>query len=177
MQDFVNGIFTDGRPDDQRVSALLTQRRNYFATLNEAFYDEAPILRPISSPPPDPSQKIRNAERVPNRELYIAVQDGIREGVKVNPDKFAELLAKHLHKALLRGPKGQDAKDYRADLETLLSLLGFTDSSTDVFSLYYHRTLAKRLLLESSASLEDEAFIMEKLIAGTPVYEYFHVGD
>ncbi|EKM49220.1 uncharacterized protein PHACADRAFT_214459 [Phanerochaete carnosa HHB-10118-sp] len=162
VKDFVYGIFTDGRPDDQRVAALFTQRKAYFAVLDNAFYDEVPILPSIFVASSGPSPETRVIECVPNRELASAILDGIGEGLKASPDKFAELLANYLHKTLLRGPKGRDVADYHTDLEVVLSLYCFTNSK-DVFRIYYHRTLAKRLLLESSASLEYERFVLAKL--------------
>lgn len=128
-------------------------------------HQRPPSFLPPIFPSHNDAREANETEQVPNRALSLAVIDGLREGLKATPDKLAELLAKHLHKALLRGPKGADEQDYFADLEAALSLHRFTNSKS-VFRVYYHRTLAKRLLLGTSASLEHERFVLEKITEG-----------
>lgn len=72
------------------------------------------------------------------------------------------MIAKYLDKAMRKGQSGASDTDFEAHLDDVLALYRFTDDK-DVFRTFYHRALAKRLLLEKSASDDFEKAILKKL--------------
>ncbi|GJE92123.1 cullin [Phanerochaete sordida] len=146
---FIHGVLTDTRPDEQRIDAVLIQYRSYMFVLANAFYDEV-------------SKDGGPAEPVQNQDLKRAIQDGIREGLHERQDFFAELLAKSLHKRLLRGPKGRPTHEYHKELEGVLMLHQFAERK-DVFKVFFIRALAKRLVLGKTDLLHEE-FVIDMLI-------------
>lgn len=104
-------------------------------------------------------------EKVPDRDFGYALIDSFQKGFKARRNKPAELIAKYIDKAMRKGQKGKDDKDYSAELDAALGLYRFTDDK-DVFRAFYHRALAKRLLLEKSASDDHERSMLKKLKEG-----------
>ena len=108
----------------------------------------------ISAPVPTPG--------VPNREFAYGLIDAFQAGFKARRNKPAEMIAKHMDKAMRRGQKGKRDEDFEAELNQVLALYRFTDDM-DVFRTFYQRALAKRLLLGRSASDDFEKAILKKL--------------
>lgn len=98
----------------------------------------------------------------PSQTFQYALSDSFRRGFKQRRNKPAEMLAKHLDKAMRRGQQGRKDEEFEGELDRLLALYRFTDDK-DVFRTFYHRALAKRLLLEKSASDDFEKAILKKL--------------
>ena len=149
------------------VENLLLLKRHCDAVVKNAFVDEVPIARPTpsrasGSHAADDGERV---ERVVNRQCEYAVQDAFQEGFKARRNKPAEMIAKYLDKAMRRGQKGKDDQTYSADLDAALSLYRFTDDK-DVFRAFYRRALAKRLLLDKSASDDYEKTVLRKLKEG-----------
>jgi len=69
------------------------------------------------------------------------------------------MIAKYLDKAM---HKGQGKATDIEFLDKVLALYRFTDDK-DVFRTFHHRSLAKRLLLEKSASDNFEKVMLKKL--------------
>ncbi|KAL1738064.1 hypothetical protein HDZ31DRAFT_78664, partial [Schizophyllum fasciatum] len=74
------------------------------------------------------------------------------------------MIARHLDSTLRKGQKDASDKDFEAGLDAILSLYKYTDDK-DVFRTFYHRSLAKRLLLQKSASDDFEIAMLKKLKA------------
>ena len=108
----------------------------------------------ISAPAPTPG--------VPNREFAYGLIDAFQAGFKTRRIKPAEMIAKHMDKAMRRGQKGKRDEDFAAELDEVLALYRFTDDM-DVFRTFYQRALAKRLLLNRSASDDFEKAVLKKL--------------
>jgi cullin-4 len=72
------------------------------------------------------------------------------------------MIAKYLDKAMRHGQAGTSDEEFEALLDSVLALYRFTDDK-DVFRSFYHRSLAKRLLLQKSASDDFEASMLKKL--------------
>lgn len=97
-----------------------------------------------------------------NKEFEYAAIDAFSSGFKSRRNKPAELIAKHLDRAMRKGQKGRKDEEFQAELDAVLGLYRFTDDK-DVFRTFYHRALAKRLLLEKSASDDFEKAMLKKL--------------
>ena len=98
----------------------------------------------------------------PNREFSYGLIDAFQAGFKARHNKPAEMIAKHMDKAMRRGQKGKRDEDFAAELDHVLTLYRFTDDM-DVFRTFYQRALAKRLLLGRSASDDFEKSVLKKL--------------
>ncbi|GJE92100.1 cullin-domain-containing protein [Phanerochaete sordida] len=164
VTNFVKKIVTDVKMDEQMVDRLLILKRNCDAVVTESFYDEEPIPRVTPSKPSGSADVDAgpSVARRANREFGYAVTDAFADGFKARRNKPAEMIAKHLDRAMRRGQKGRDDRAYGAELAAALALYRFTDDK-DVFRTFYHRALAKRLLLEKSASDDHEKAMLRKL--------------
>jgi cullin 4 len=136
--------------------------------VEKIFVDEVlvPYAASRASTSDSANTEVRN-EKVPNKEFGYAMIDAFAKGFRSRRNKPAELIAKHLDKAMRKGQKGKNDKDYSAELNAALALYRFTDDK-DVFRAFYHRALAKRLLLEKSASDDHEKAMLKKLKEGAP---------
>ena len=100
--------------------------------------------------------------KVSSQEFQYALSDAFQRGFRSRRNKPAELLAKHLDRALRKGQQGKKDIDFERELDAVLRLYRFTEDK-DVFRTFYHRALAKRLLLEKSASDDFEKGMLKKL--------------
>lgn len=127
--------------------------------LNESTRPSGSLAKPGSS-------SLATAEptttRVPNKEFNYATIDAFSLGFKGRRNKPAEMIAKYLDRAMRKGQKGKRDEEFQAELDAALGLYRFTDDK-DVFRTFYHRALAKRLLLERSASDDFEKAMLKKL--------------
>lgn len=97
-----------------------------------------------------------------SRDFAYALQDAFTTGFKARRIKPAEMIAKHVDRLLRKGQKGQADETYRKELEDVLGLYRSTDDK-DVFRTFYQRALAKRLLLQRSASDDVEKSMLDML--------------
>ncbi|KAI0059900.1 Cullin-4B [Artomyces pyxidatus] len=98
----------------------------------------------------------------PQKDLGYALTDAFSTGFKARPTKPAEMIAKHVDRLMRKGQRGASDEEFEAQLDAALALYRFTEDK-DVFRTFYHRALAKRLLLERSASDDFEKAILKKL--------------
>lgn len=98
----------------------------------------------------------------PNPSFAYALTDAFTFGFKARRNKPAELIARHLDKLMRRGQRDISDVEWEALLEKVLVLYRFTDDK-DVFRTFYTRALAKRLLLEKSASDDFEKGVLRVL--------------
>lgn len=97
-------------------------------------------------------------------ELEDAVRAGFKAGLVSRQNAPAEWIAKHLDSVMRRGPRnGED--EFNALLDEIVALVGFTPDK-DVFRAFYTGGLAKRLLLNKSASDDMERNMISKLQKG-----------
>jgi cullin 4 len=111
-----------------------------------------------------------------NQSFVYARNDAFQLGFKARRNKPAELIARHLDQAMRKGQGTTSDADFEALLDSALALYKFTEDK-DVFRTFYHRALAKRLLLQRSASDDFEKAMLKKLkerkcgyFDGLPVY-------
>ncbi|KAI0809184.1 Cullin [Irpex lacteus] len=162
---FVRNIVQDTTDEEHMVPKLLAFKAFCDKLVEQTFVDEVKTPQAV---PSNPSTSAAAAdteiqtEKVPNKDFGYAMIDAFAKGFRSRRNKPAELIAKYIDKSMRRGQKGRDDRDYSAELDAALGLYRFTDDK-DVFRAFYHRALAKRLLLEKSASDDHEKAMLKKL--------------
>lgn len=152
MQDIVK----DTEKDDEMVQRLLDLKAFLDSALHKAFANDVDV------PPVGTSKAGITSEKQPNKDFGYALQDAFQTGFQTRRNKPAEMIAKYLDKAMRKGQKGASDTAFEALLDSVLGLYRFTHDK-DVFRTFYHRALAKRLLLERSASDDFEKTILKRL--------------
>lgn len=173
MQNKVADIVKDTEYEDKMVERLLKFKAFSDKLVAEVFVDELPAASQerssfgpsTSAVPMDVDVDSASPKKVANQEFAYALIDAFQQGFRARRNKPAEMIAKYLDKAMRRGQKGKADAVFNAELDAALALYRFTDDK-DVFRTFYHRALAKRLLLEKSASDDFEKSILKKLKEG-----------
>ncbi|GLB36813.1 putative cullin family protein [Lyophyllum shimeji] len=155
LQARVQTIVKDVDNDDNMVQRLLDFKRLADTAIRTAFLDD-----PARSSDNNGSTSVLNKQ--PNNEFFYALTDAFTIGFKARRNKPAEMIAKYLDRAMRRGQGATSDAEFEALLDSVLALYRYTEDK-DVFRTFYHRSLAKRLLLEKSASDDFEAAMLKKL--------------
>ncbi|KAJ8515287.1 hypothetical protein ONZ45_g7267 [Pleurotus djamor] len=152
----VKAIVTDIANDDTMIPKLLEFKANSDKTIQKSFVVGPPNVSESgeSSSTLDPP--------VPDKNFIYALDEGFRIGFQARRRKPAELIAKHLDKIMRKGQGASSDAAFRALLDSVLALYRYTEDK-DVFRRFYHRSLAKRLLLDKSASDDFEKEMLKKL--------------
>ncbi|KAE8541615.1 hypothetical protein D1P53_001784 [Cryptococcus gattii VGV] len=95
-------------------------------------------------------------------ELEEAVRTGFKTGMGSRQNAPAEWIAKHLDAAMRKGQGSGTEEQFNNHLDEIVALIGFTKDK-DVFKAFYSSQLAKRLLLNKSASNDQEENMVAKL--------------
>mmetsp|Transcript_3494 Transcript_3494/g.5293 ORF Transcript_3494/g.5293 Transcript_3494/m.5293 type:complete len:680 (-) Transcript_3494:367-2406(-) len=98
-----------------------------------------------------------------------ALEQACRKFMNLNP-RSAELLAKHCHTLLEKGPKTISDTELDESLANVNSIFRFIDNK-DVFQAFYSKMLARRLIHHSSVSDDAEEQVIKNL-KHTCGYEY-----
>ncbi|KAI9450503.1 Cullin-4B [Lactarius psammicola] len=96
------------------------------------------------------------------KDFEYALQDAFASGFKKRRNKPAEVIARHIDKLMRKGQGSASEEAFNEHLDASLALYRFT-ADKDVFRAFYHRALAKRLLLGRSASDDTEKAMLKKL--------------
>jgi cullin-4 len=142
------------------VQRLLECRTVADSAIRECFVEE-----PVTSAASDDAPKAESTSAVslkPKQEFIYALTDAFALGFKARRNKPAEMIAKHLDKLMRKGQGAMSDAAFDALLNSALGLYRFTDDK-DVFRGFYLRAMAKRLLLEKSASHDFELAVLKKL--------------
>ncbi|KAF8845530.1 Cullin-domain-containing protein [Paxillus ammoniavirescens] len=99
---------------------------------------------------------------MPTPSFSYALTDAFSSGFIARRNKPAELIARHLDKLMRRGQRDTSDAEWEALLERVLALYRYTNDK-DVFRTFYTRALARRLLLEKSASDDFEKGVLRIL--------------
>nr|VWP01822.1 Glutamyl-tRNA synthetase (EC [Ganoderma boninense] len=164
----VKTIVTDVANDEDMVQRLLTFKAFADKLVATCFVNTvspppgASVSQPQASSSAAPAAPVSSPPVHPNRDFSYGLIDAFQAGFKARRNKPAELIAKHMDKAMRRGQKGKRDEDFAAELDDVLALYRFTDDM-DVFRTFYQRALAKRLLLGRSASDDFEKSVLKKL--------------
>lgn len=146
VQDYVK----DDKDDDKMVERLLHFKRLADEVIITAFLDEKASLS---------SSAIKTQA---NNDFIYALGDGFTLGFKMRRNKPSEMIAKYLDRVMRKGQGSRTDAEFEAVLDSALALYRYTEDK-DVFRTFYHRSLAKRLLLQKSASDDFEAAMLKKL--------------
>ncbi|CAH8517719.1 unnamed protein product [Schistosoma bovis] len=90
------------------------------------------------------------------------LQEAYEEFINQRPNKPAEFLAKYLDSHLRSGNKAQTEEELDKLMDKAMILFRFIDGK-DIFEAFYTKELAKRLLLNKSASVDAEKAMLSKL--------------
>ncbi|EGN94205.1 hypothetical protein SERLA73DRAFT_97075 [Serpula lacrymans var. lacrymans S7.3] len=150
----VRDIVNDKDNDEQMVDKLLEFKVFTDTAITTSFADSLPT-------PTSHGVDLKGPKQV-NQEFAYALIDAFQKGFRARRNKPAELIAKHLDRLMRRGQRSLSDDEFEAKLDDSLALYRFTDDK-DVFRTFYHRALAKRLLLERSASDDFERAMLKKL--------------
>ncbi|KDQ17666.1 hypothetical protein BOTBODRAFT_29832 [Botryobasidium botryosum FD-172 SS1] len=101
-------------------------------------------------------------EKDANRKFEYAVRDGFAKGFEKRKIKPAEMIAKYIDSAMRKGQREASDAAFHKDLTDALTLYRFTPDK-DVFREFYTRALAKRLLMQRSASDDFEREVIKIL--------------
>ncbi|KAN0123228.1 Cullin-4B [Russula decolorans] len=96
------------------------------------------------------------------KDFQYALHDAFSDGFKKRRNKPAEMIARHIDKLMCKGQGSASDELFNEQLDAALALYRFT-ADKDVFRAFYHRALAKRLLLGRSASDDAEKAMLKKL--------------
>lgn len=154
----------DTAQDDSMVDRLLSLKRFIDQLISVAFTKDtvAVFYEGNQSNINENNTSATRRRPASNREFEYAAIDAFSSGFKSRKNKPAEMIAKHLDRAMRKGQRGKKDEDFQAELDAVLGLYRFTDDK-DVFRTFYHRALAKRLLLAKSASDDFEKAMLKKL--------------
>ncbi|KDR70101.1 hypothetical protein GALMADRAFT_255498 [Galerina marginata CBS 339.88] len=162
----VSNIVKEADRDDEMVQRLLDFKELADTTVSSSFLcDKVAVASTPSTnipPPPTPVASVSTLPQQPDQQFLYALTDSFTTGFKARRSKPAEMIAKYLDKAMRKGQKDSTDTEFQDLLDRVLALYRFTDDK-DVFRTFYHRSLAKRLLLEKSASDDFEKAMLKKL--------------
>ncbi len=153
LQTSITDIVTDKARDDDMVQRLLELRELANTAISASFCDDD-YVEAVSTSAPPPTKV--------NQEFVYALSDAFAHGFKARRNKPAEMIATYLDKLMRRGQGATSEDSHTEMLDAALALYRFTDDK-DVFRTFYHRQLAKRLLLGRSASDDVEKRMLKKL--------------
>ncbi|KAJ7275413.1 Cullin-4B [Mycena haematopus] len=158
MEKTVQSIVKDTTADDTMVQRLLDCRAVADSAIKKCFVEEPVTASDVSKTESTSTVPVKR----PKQEFIYALTDAFTVGFKARRNKPAEMIARHLDKLMRNGQGSMSDKDFDALLDSALGLYRFTDDK-DVFRGFYLRALAKRLLLERSASQDFESSVLKKL--------------
>lgn len=136
VQKTVASIVSDKERDEELVDRLLDFKRFVDSALDEAFAG--------------------------NKLFKNAASDAYATGFRVRKITPAEMIAKYLDREMRRGQREASDEEFSRKLDAVLALYRFTRDK-DVFRTFYHKALAKRLLLQRSASDDFEKSVLKTL--------------
>lgn len=135
------------------VPNLLSLKELADITISEAFVDEVVSTAASTS---------ALVSTIPNMDFVHALGDAFANGFKARRNKPAEMIAKFIDKLMRKGQGTSSDSEFEALLKATLGLYRYTDDK-DVFRTFYHRQLAKRLLLDKSASIDFEKSMLKNM--------------
>lgn len=95
-------------------------------------------------------------------KLVYSLKEAFEHFINLRPNKPAELIAKYIDSKLKSGNKEATEDELEKMLNQILVLFRFIHGK-DVFEAFYKKDLAKRLLVNKSASVDAEKSMLSKL--------------
>lgn len=168
-QSKVKEIVLDVDHDQHMVDRLMEIKSTIEKTIGECFLMEKILPSSTSS-----SQRSATAASFSNTHRSLKVIDSnftnsmhvaFSSAFKARPLVPAEQIARTIDLEMRRGQRKSSEREYTARLKAILSLYRYSEDK-DVFRTFYHRALSKRLLLERSASDDEEKRMIKFLVKG-----------
>ncbi|KDQ49578.1 hypothetical protein JAAARDRAFT_42751 [Jaapia argillacea MUCL 33604] len=173
----VRTIVNDKARDEEMIQRLLDFKAFADRAVLEAFADPVVYLSgPSSSAQPSstPFTSTSNAstsnstdsstatKKKTNPDYKSALHSSFAQAFKSRHSTPAALIAKYMDRAMRKGQEELSDGEFDKILSGVLELCRFVEDR-DVFRVFYHRALAKRLLLGRSASNDFERRVLKKL--------------
>ncbi|ORY31595.1 putative ubiquitin-protein ligase [Naematelia encephala] len=166
IEDRLKKLISDPANDSQMIESTLTLKRfadkavaGLFVTPTAA----APSTVLVGPAYPGVAEpKLTSDEEARKMELEDAIRQGFKAGMGSRQNAPAEWIAKHLDVVMRRGQGSGTEAEFNQLLDEIVALIGFTKDK-DVFKAFYSTQLAKRLLLNKSASDDMERNMILKL--------------
>ena len=155
----VQTIVKDDANDDYMVQRLLNFKRLADSAVHTSFLHDKIN---VPAPSPTPSSTSAAPLRTPNPDSTNALTDAFTLGFKARRNKPAEVIAKYVDKAMWHSQRATSGAEYEALLNAVLGLYRYTEDE-DVFQTFYHRMVAKRLLVGKTASDDFEKGMLKQL--------------
>ncbi|KAG8987866.1 hypothetical protein FRB90_003097, partial [Tulasnella sp. 427] len=181
LQVCVRNIVTDSTKDEEMVPRLLEEKLFLDKVLIEALHE-----RPFANTVQDIVRLEEDPESDGKRLFSYAARDAFGKGFLARKRKPAEMIesglpydaTKYIDRAMRKGQRDEDEETFWRELDNVLGLYRFTQDrgapgltafrveDKDVFRTFYERGLAKRLLLQKSASDALEERVINRLKDG-----------
>ncbi|WOO85803.1 Cullin-4A [Vanrija pseudolonga] len=161
----IRKVISDPKNDPQMIESTLRLKR-FVDTAVAALFSAPP--KPIQATNDDDELMDIDAPSVDvlahNRRLELeeSVRAGFKSGLGSRQNAPAEWIAKHLDAAMRKGQGSGTEAEFNTLLDEIIALIGFTKDK-DVFRAFYTTGLAKRILLNKSASDDLERNMIVKL--------------
>lgn len=97
-----------------------------------------------------------------NEKFHNSLKEAFENFINIRPNKPAELIAKFVDSKLKSGNKKTTEEELEKLLDKIMVLFRFIHGK-DVFEAFYKKDLAKRLLVDKSASIDAEKSMLCKL--------------
>ncbi|XP_054553730.1 cullin-4B-like [Talpa occidentalis] len=105
---------------------------------------------------------IIEASFMKNEKFIVAMKEAFESFINKRPNKAAMLLAKYVDSKLRAGNREATDQELEELLNKIIILFRLINGK-DVFETFYKKDLAKRLLLDKSASIDAEKSMLSKL--------------
>lgn len=171
MQDHIvsriTTIISDPANDPQMIESTLKLKRFVDTTVASLFSTPTKTIQATTEADASAhdQEHLSEAERGRQLDLEDAVRSGFKFGLRSRQNAPAEWIAKHLDVTMRKGQGSTSEAEFNGLLDEIIALIGFTPDK-DVFRAFYSTGLAKRLLLNKSASDDMERNMIVKLQKG-----------
>jgi len=163
LQKSVQNIVQAVALDDEMVKRLLDFKSLTDTALAVAFVDDVSLPFPSASTHSSSTAPKKSATPTAHHNRFsYALIDAFQTGFKARRNKPAEMIAKYMDKAMRETNREISDVEFAKQMDAVLALYRFTDDK-DVFRTFYHRALAKRLMLGRTASDDAEKVMLKKL--------------
>ncbi|EIW72204.1 hypothetical protein TREMEDRAFT_24724, partial [Tremella mesenterica DSM 1558] len=150
-------LISDPANDSHMIESTLVLKRFADKAVTSLF--PASTGSQLSSPDERDAFLVQHRQRI---ELEDAVLQGLKTGISSRQNAPAEWIAKHLDAVMRRGQGSSTEAEFSALLDEIIALVSYTPDK-DVFKAFYSTQLAKRLLLNKSASDDMERDMILRL--------------
>ncbi|KLT44674.1 ubiquitin-protein ligase [Cutaneotrichosporon oleaginosum] len=164
----IRTVIADPANDRQMIESVLKLKRFVDKAVADLFEVPAKLIDATEAEDGDidiadtPHLIQKQEDRIKQLEMEEAVRSGFKAGLGTRKNAPAEWIAKYLDMTMRRGQGSSSELEFNVLLDEIVALIGYTPDR-DVFRAFYTSGLAKRLLLNKSASDDMERTMIVKL--------------